>query len=205
MSGMYSEEELLKQATEYERGRYEEAKKREAIARELSEQWNAWKAAVEKNFNVERSKKADRHLRAITNRVRPHQVLARIKHRILNDEKQKEIKMQELESKRQALLYDEKVGRAIQFLIERGKVINSDFIPSTAIEAATNIAYAEEITRLEAEMGDGYIAFNGDDNCEDCRGWDGKDRRCECGNRRVSWSMGYESDFENMYVYAEAW
>ena len=33
-----------------------------------------------------------------------------------------------------------------------------------------------------------FINFNGDDECEDCPGWDGKSPRCECGNRRVYWT-----------------
>lgn len=24
---------------------------------------------------------------------------------------------------------------------------------------------------------------------EECRGWDGSDKRCECGNRRVDWEI----------------
>jgi hypothetical protein len=37
------------------------------------------------------------------------------------------------------------------------------------------------------------IDFDGN-NCDqnddtDCDGWDGSDRRCECGNRRVGWSF----------------
>lgn len=37
---------------------------------------------------------------------------------------------------------------------------------------------------------DGYIEFEGH-NCEpengECKGWDMKDTRCQCGNRRVCW------------------
>jgi len=41
-----------------------------------------------------------------------------------------------------------------------------------------------------------------DDN--DCDGWDTEDRRCECGNRRVGWSI--EKDNEGKYyAYAEAY
>lgn len=30
--------------------------------------------------------------------------------------------------------------------------------------------------------------FDGNDNCDaSCRGWNGEDRRCDCGNRRVYW------------------
>lgn len=34
-----------------------------------------------------------------------------------------------------------------------------------------------------------------------CNGWNGIDRRCECGNRRVAWVL---SDCKT-YIYAEAW
>lgn len=30
------------------------------------------------------------------------------------------------------------------------------------------------------------IRFDGQ-NCDECPGWDGLSRRCECGNRRVYW------------------
>ncbi len=51
-----------------------------------------------------------------------------------------------------------------------------------------------------------YVSFNGQ-NCEDaryndddpeCRGWDGYSRRCDCGNRRVSWVV------EGMWAYGDA-
>lgn len=44
------------------------------------------------------------------------------------------------------------------------------------------------------------IEFDGQ-NCDDCDGWDGEDRRCNCGNRRVDWVL---SD-DKTYVYAEAY
>jgi hypothetical protein len=34
-----------------------------------------------------------------------------------------------------------------------------------------------------------FIPFDGDDDCEDCAGWDGHSPRCECGNRRVYWAV----------------
>jgi hypothetical protein len=63
--------------------------------------------------------------------------------------------------------------------------------PEAAVVAA--IAYAKSV---------GSVEFEGQ-NCgevdEDtvCDGWDGEDRRCDCGNRRVYWAtygddqMGY--------------
>jgi hypothetical protein len=54
---------------------------------------------------------------------------------------------------------------------------------------------AEAAARKYAEE-NGPIIFDGM-NCNDykedheveCDGWDGDDRRCECGNRRVSWDI----------------
>jgi hypothetical protein len=46
---------------------------------------------------------------------------------------------------------------------------------------------------------EGTIEFEGF-NCDDvnsgdnCTGWDGVDRRCECGNRRVHWLTSQNSD-----------
>ena len=53
-----------------------------------------------------------------------------------------------------------------------------------------------------------WFDFDGH-NCHDldeeesrnCEGWDGVDRRCQCGNRRVAWVL---SD-DKSYVYAEAY
>ena len=43
-------------------------------------------------------------------------------------------------------------------------------------------------------------------NCNDisgnsCDGWDGKSRRCQCGNRRVDWEFCYDDDST---IYAQA-
>lgn len=40
------------------------------------------------------------------------------------------------------------------------------------------------------DLGTGFIEID-DANCEDCSGWDGLERRCDCGNRRVYWSFDY--------------
>jgi hypothetical protein len=52
------------------------------------------------------------------------------------------------------------------------------------------------------------IDFDGN-NCDDlddnvCDGWDGRSRRCECGNRRVSWSYNQYTD-NKWGFYAEAY
>lgn len=46
---------------------------------------------------------------------------------------------------------------------------------------------------------DGWNCHDLDDN--DCGGWDGYNRRCNCSNRRVCWVL---SDCKT-YVYAEAY
>ena len=34
-----------------------------------------------------------------------------------------------------------------------------------------------------------WFDFYGNENCDDdCCGWDGQSRRCQCGNRRVDWA-----------------
>lgn len=53
-------------------------------------------------------------------------------------------------------------------------------------------------SKLTAKHGALYD-FDGK-NCEDCPGWDGKSKRCECGNRRVSWVLG----FDGKSIYGEA-
>jgi hypothetical protein len=71
---------------------------------------------------------------------------------------------------------------------------------------------AEEAIAANIEaIGDGYTEFGGM-NCNDyrdddemfCEGWDGVDRRCDCGNRRVSWATEQDSK-GNWSAYAEAY
>lgn len=90
---------------------------------------------------------------------------------------------------------------AIAFLLERGKVFGTDFTSESAIDDAHSVKFDELVTKATH---DGKLhSFNGDDNCEGCSGWDGISRRCQCGNRRVSWSS--EGDFTDMYIYGEAY
>ena len=89
--------------------------------------------------------------------------------------------------------------------MENGRTFGDGLTVDTAIAIANNIAFNNEVTKREQEIGDGYTDFSGQ-NCEDeCDGWNPKDRRCQCGNRRVSWTDGYDSDFRDMHIYAEAY
>jgi len=94
---------------------------------------------------------------------------------------------------------------AIIFLEKNGKQIGIDFSIETAIGEANSLAFdilvAEKI-KENKEKGT-LFSFGGEDNCEGCGGWDGSSRRCECGNRRVSWEHG--GDFRDMYIYGEAY
>lgn len=55
-------------------------------------------------------------------------------------------------------------------------------------------AAAISAARVNVEAAGGLVDFNGQ-NCNDyndeanCGGWDGEDRRCDCGNRRVFWDV----------------
>lgn len=54
-----------------------------------------------------------------------------------------------------------------------------------------------------------FVEDFGGKNCEDiddnsCSGWNTEDRRCMCGNRRVSWEAMQDSN-GLWYAYAEAY
>lgn len=58
-----------------------------------------------------------------------------------------------------------------------------------------------------------WYDFDGNDDCdESCRGWNGEDRRCDCGNRRVDWAclknnciLEIKNCQECEHGYTEAW
>lgn len=63
---------------------------------------------------------------------------------------------------------------------------------------------AEEAIQAGIENGvDEFEGMNCNDYLEDgadeCTGWDGESRRCDCGNRRVSWETG---QYDNGKFYA---
>ena len=118
------------------------------------------------------------------------------------EEKEKaEAFKKEMEVKQSELL-----NQAISYCLENGRTFGDALSVENAIQVANDIAFQKEVARKEAEIGDGYIGFDGQ-NCEDeCAGWNPQiSHRCECGNRRVSWTEGWSSDFRNMDIYAEAY
>lgn len=115
----------------------------------------------------------------------------------LRNQKAKEIEKTEVTKKRQEL-NDE----AIAWLLERKYEFGKDFNSETAVEFADESAFEAECNRRIEE--NTFFSFAGDDNCEDCSGWNGKSHRCDCGNRRVCWTTGLAHSFKEPYVYAEA-
>ena len=96
-----------------------------------------------------------------------------------------------------------KMARAVLWLKERGKELGKDYEATNAVKAADEIALNEEIERrCKAET---WHDFDGQNCIDPCVGWDGEQRRCQCGNRRVSWVRGYEHSFESPSVHAEAY
>lgn len=92
--------------------------------------------------------------------------------------------------------------RAVAWLHTKGLVLGKDFTLTNAVQVANDIRFNELVAERKANMR-GSIEFNGQ-NCEDhCLGWDGDSRRCDCGNRRVCWE--YNGDFDDMYVYGDAY
>ena len=66
-------------------------------------------------------------------------------------------------------------------------------------EAARQDALIDEAMPAEGE----FIEFNGM-NCDDlpgaeCLGWDGRSHRCQCGNRRVYWTVDGNSAYGEAY------
>jgi hypothetical protein len=117
------------------------------------------------------------------------------------------LEKEKLENEKREKEQSEYLNEAIRYCLENGLTFSdgSGLTVETAIKMANDVAFNLEVKRREEEIGDGYIGFDGQ-NCEDeCFGWNPKDRRCSCGNRRVSWTEGYTSDFRNMYVYGEAY
>lgn len=94
----------------------------------------------------------------------------------------------------------EVAARAAEWLLARGKAPGS-YVVGDAVMVADYLAAEEEKARQVASG----INWS-DDGCDaSCSGWDGEDRRCGCGNRRVCWVRGEGHTFESPYVYPEAW
>jgi len=107
--------------------------------------------------------------------------------------------------KEQEAKQSEILNQAIAYCLENGRTFGDGLSVESAISIANDIAFQKEVTRKEAEIGNDYIDFSGQ-NCEDeCDGWNPADRRCQCGNRRVCWDDGYYSDFRDMIIYAAAY
>jgi hypothetical protein len=71
-------------------------------------------------------------------------------------------------------------------------------------KAAAEFRSAEMRTYSEVIDFDGQNCEYTLDEGEVCGGWDGNDRRCECGNRRVGWSLE-KLVTGAWYFYAEAY
>ena len=71
----------------------------------------------------------------------------------------------------------------------------------------TELEVQEAILRVIENGGPDDFSGNncGDfDDLNSCLGWDGTSRRCDCGNRRVTWQIE-QNELGEYYFYAEAW
>jgi hypothetical protein len=69
----------------------------------------------------------------------------------------------------------------------------------------------EAIEAFTKAAGDDFIEFDGqncndylDDDADECAGWQVGDRRCDCGNRRVSIEVGGDEK-DGYYAFASAY
>lgn len=99
----------------------------------------------------------------------------------------------------------ELLAEAVLWLKARGRALGLDFSAENAIQTANDIAFFEEVERRrEYIRKNGPIGFSGQ-NCDGpCSGWDGESKRCECGNRRVSWTYD-DLSFKDPSIYGEAY
>ena len=102
----------------------------------------------------------------------------------------------------QATAKQEWLQKAIAYLVAHGKAIGTDFTLDNAVAMANSLAYDLAVAERQATM-QGFVDFDGDDGCETCKGWDGKDNRCDCGNRRVYWACSDWHTFEEPSIYPE--
>ncbi len=86
---------------------------------------------------------------------------------------------------------------AVKFMKANGHEVGNGDIVDQADEIAFDLAMEKESATSR------WFRFNGNDACEDCKGWDGKSDRCDCGNRRVYWTYRY-CDFRDMQIYTMA-
>lgn len=68
----------------------------------------------------------------------------------------------------------------------------------------------EAIAAAITAIGDDYTEFEGmncndyGDELDECAGWDGTSRRCDCGNRRVSWET-YKDEKTGYHAFGVAY
>jgi hypothetical protein len=144
---------------------------------------------VKYNFDIPRPPMLDESLRNHEDR----------KKKMLEEEK-KTLKAKENQKEQSKHLLE-----ATIYLLDHGKTFGVDFTEENAVCEANAIAWDLEIEKIVCEIKKTgqAIPFGGDDECIDCSGWDGESRRCQCGNRRVSWE--FEGNFKKPWVRAEAW
>lgn len=89
--------------------------------------------------------------------------------------------------------------QAVEFMKANGHEVGNGDLVAQADEVAFDLAIEEELE------GAGWVEFDGNDDCRNCSGWDGKSNRCDCKGYRVYWTEDLDVDFRNMTIYATAY
>ena len=92
---------------------------------------------------------------------------------------------------------EELTVKATKWLTERGYSFGKDFSISNAIAFANKTAFSNEIEMEVQGLAEfnSFTRFQGDDFCENCKGWDGVSTHCQCGAHRVEWKSDETDDF----------
>lgn len=142
--------------------------------------------------------------RILTVCKQPDRLTGEYKSQIEQQKKAAQKAEEELRQKTEATELSKLKDKAVSYLLNKGFKVGVDFSVDTAISFANDVAYEDEVQKkIEYIQESGLISFCGDDNCENCGGWDGESTRCQCGTRRVGWTQGSFHSFETPEIYPE--
>ena len=158
------------------------------------------------NRQAEKERGIDKTIERLSNIIAVPNKLAS---RFMDEDRRKEEKAA-LEAKKQLELDEIKKQEtlkqeALMWLADNYpyEKIGVDFDLAGIVEYANGLAFEAAIQSERAEHQ--YCEFLGNDYCENCDGWDGISKRCQCGHRRVSWERDGDFSFKNPIIFAMAY
>lgn len=161
------------------------------------------KRQIEKENSIEKVLERVHQAAQLTDRlVRRFQSEAHARH--LAEKKKQDELIQQAKSDEQ----DKLIMEAIIWIQQNHPTckLGRDFDIHTAIDCADDLAYDAEVIKMKhTKIWHSFIGQNCSENNQDCRGWDGSSKRCDCGNRRVCWEPEHDHSFKHPHIVAQAY